>query len=491
MMILPTNLYRAAQVRELDRRAIEVFDILGYTLMQRAGSAAFAELRTKWPEAKAVLVLAGTGNNGGDGFVVARLASLNGLTVQVIQMGDPARIRGDALQARDDYLEAEGEIQQYNGAPLPSAEVIVDALLGTGLEREVSGPWQSVIEAVNRHPAPVLAVDIPSGLHSDTGMPLGETIRAQCTVSFIGLKQGQFTGKAMDYCGELVFNDLQVPQDVYNGQAPSAQILKLEHDNGFLTPRLPSSHKGQFGHVLVVGGGRGMSGAPRMAGEAAARIGAGLVSVVTHSTHASVLNLTCPVLMVHAVDTGAELQPLLTRASVIAIGPGLGQSAWSQTLLDTVIDADKPLVVDADALNMLAKKPLSRDDWVLTPHPGEAARMLGISTREVQQDRYSAAAALHSRYGGICVLKGAGTLVQSEDRTGVCRAGNPGMSTGGMGDVLTGIIAGLLAQGLNPLAAAELGVCLHARAGDAASVDGERGMLAIDLLTHLRHLVNP
>jgi ADP-dependent NAD(P)H-hydrate dehydratase / NAD(P)H-hydrate epimerase len=181
----------------------------------------------------------------------------------------------------------------------------------------------------------------------------------------------------------------------------------------------------------------------------------------------------------------------LTRASAIAIGPGLGQSAWSQTLLDTVMEADKPLVVDADALNMLAKKPLSRDDWVLTPHPGEAARMLDISTREIQQDRYSAAAALHSRYGGVCVLKGAGTLVQSEAGTGVCMAGNPGMSTGGMGDVLTGVIAGLLAQGLPPLTAAELGVCLHARAGDAASVDGERGMLATDLLPHLRRLVNP
>jgi hydroxyethylthiazole kinase-like uncharacterized protein yjeF len=491
MNTLPTDLYRAAQVRELDRTAIEDLQIPGYTLMQRAGQAAFDVLRARWPQAADLLVIAGPGNNGGDGYVVARLAHEVGISVQVLQLGDAGRLRGDALRAREHFLAAGGGVEPYAGQALPGCDVIVDALLGTGLEREVKGGFGDAIEAVNAHPAPALAVDIPSGLHADRGVPLGAAVRARCTVTFIGLKQGLFTGLAPDYCGEICFDALGVPQGVYARQEAAARRIVPELYGALLRPRERTAHKGHFGHVLVIGGEQGTSGAARMAAQAAARVGAGLVSVATRTVHAPVLNADIPVLMVHGVEDAADLEPLLGRASVVAIGPGLGRGDWGRRMFTAALACGRPLVVDADALNLLAEAPVSRQDWVLTPHPGEAGRLLGRDAGAIQGDRYGAAEALAQRLGGVVVLKGAGTVVRSRERTAVCSAGNPGMATGGMGDVLTGIVAGLLAQGLEPVAATELGVCLHATAGDVAAREGERGLIATDLFAPLRRLLNP
>ncbi len=489
---LPTALYRTTQVRELDRTAIKDLGIAGYTLMQRAGQAAFELLRMRWPQARTLLVATGTGNNGGDGYVVALLAQQAGFDVEIAQCGDAMRIRGDALTAREAYLATEGKIEAFKAMELPSADVIVDALLGIGLRAPVLDPYRSAIDAINAHSAPVLAIDVPSGLHSDTGVPLGTAIRADCTISFIGLKQGLFTGKAADYCGKIYFHDLQVPAAAYRQQPPAGYRIDPTQFGRLLAPRARVSHKGHFGHVLVIGGEHGMSGAPRMAGEAAARVGVGLVSVATRAVNAPSINNTRPELMAHGVEEPAGLRPLLERATVIALGPGLGQTAWSRAMLDAVLELDKPMVIDADGLNLLAAEPVRRENLVLTPHPGEAARLLGQATRAVESDRYGAVKALRERYGGVCVLKGAGTLIRSERRTAVCAAGNPGMASGGMGDVLTGVIAGLRAQGLSNVQAAELGVCLHAAAADcAAELGGERGLLATDLFDHLRRLVNP
>ena len=491
MSELPTRLYRAAQVRELDRIAIEDLKIPGYTLMRRAGKASFDTLRARWPEARQLLVVVGTGNNGGDGYVIALLALQAGWRPQVYQLGDAARLRGDALQARTDYINAGGQVLEYAGDELAASELLVDAVFGTGLERDVEGAWKSAIDAINAHPAPTLAVDIPSGLHSDTGMPLGSAVQAACTISFIGLKQGLFTGAAADYCGEILFNDLAVPDAVYQELEPSAARIDEAHVSRWLPPRSRIGHKGRYGHVLVVGGDQGMSGAARLAGEAAARSGAGLVSVATHPAHASVLNLTCPVLMVRGVEHAQDLEPLLERCTVVAVGPGLGQSEWGRNLFASICTLDKPMVVDADALNVLVQEPSQYDNWVLTPHPGEAARLLQTDAATIQKDRFKAAQMLQDRFGGVCVLKGAGTLIRSAQGTMICTAGNPGMASGGMGDVLTGLIAGLLAQGFNTKEAAELGVWLHASAADAAAGEGERGLLATDLFAPLRRLLNP
>ena len=489
---LPCALYRAAQVRELDRTAIEGFGIPGEVLMERAGTKAYRLLRERWPDTRDLTVVCGVGNNGGDGYVVARLALQEGLSVRVLQLGDPARLQGDALRMADAYRDAGGAPEAYTTLPRKT-DLIVDAVLGTGLERPVTGPWAEALVQINAHPAPVLAIDIPSGLHSDTGEILGVAVEAAATISFIGLKQGMFTGSGPDCCGEIRFDGLSVPAAVYGREIVSARRIDWDRQSGVLRPRRRTAHKGDMGHVLVIGGAPGFSGAARMAAEAAARTGAGLVSVATHPGHAAWLNLGRPELMCHGVEGAAALQPLLARADAVALGPGLGQSEWGRELYDAALAVRRPLVMDADALNLLTRAPRRQEHWVLTPHPGEAARLLRSGTNEVQRNRFSAAERIQDLYGGVVVLKGAGTIIHGGSLPpAVCSQGNPGMASGGMGDVLTGILATFLAQGLEPEEAACTGVCLHAAAADAAAREGgERGLLATDLFPYLRRLGNP
>jgi len=484
-------LYTAEQVRELDRTAIEEAGIPGYTLMSRAGAAAWDTLRENWPEARRIVVVCSTGNNGGDGYVLARLALQTRCRVMVLQAGESARIAGDALTARDAYLAAGGEIQTTGLAALSDAEVVVDALFGTGLDRVLEGEWLAMVGAVNRSGVPVLSIDIPSGLHADSGAVLGSAVKANRTVTYIGRKQGLYTGQAAEFTGEIVFSDLGVPASVYERVTPSAQLLTAPPLDVLATPRPRAAHKGSNGHVLVVGGDHGMNGALRLAGEAALRTGAGLVSLATRIEHAAAISAACPELMSHGVEFSRDLSPLLARATVVVVGPGLGRSRWAQRLLDAVFESSLPLVVDADALNLLSREPLRRDAWVLTPHPGEAGRLLNQETAGVQENRYAAVRELAATYGGVAVLKGAGTLVaRVGEPVAVCAAGNPGMAAGGMGDVLSGVIAGLIAQGLEPPQAALAGVCLHARAGDRAAANGERGMMARDVIDELRAVMN-
>lgn len=490
MQTLPHDLYRAAQVRELDRLAIEQCGMAGGALMARAGRAAFELLRRRWPKARRIAVVCGIGNNGGDGFVVARLAREAGLEVSLYQVGEAARLRGDALMA----AQAAGiQAQPLAAGALRHCDVVVDALLGTGLCGEVREVWREAISALNDCGRPVLALDIPSGLDADTGAPQGCAVQAAATITFIGLKPGLLTGAGPALGGELYFTALDIPAAVYGRVPAAARRLELAQFHSCLRPRPRDAHKGDCGHVLVVGGDNGYAGAARLAAEAAARSGAGLVSVATRTAHAAAITAARPELMCHGVESVADLEPLLRRATVIVVGPGLGQGAWGQGLLGRLLQAPQPLVVDADALNLLAQDPLHRRDWVLTPHPGEAGRLLGAPAAQVQQDRFAAAAGLQASFGGVVVLKGPGTLVLGDDgMPGICNGGNPGMASGGMGDVLSGIIGGLIAQGLDLREAAGAGVCLHAAAADAAAVaEGERGLLASDLFPWLRRLVNP
>lgn len=489
---LPQYLYRASDVRELDRIAIEDYRIAGITLMKRAGYAAFQRLRNYWPNCKRIAIACGTGNNGGDGLVLAYLLRNAGFDVAVGLIGERQRMHGDALTAAGDFTARGASIGDFFDLDLESAELIVDALLGTGIDRAVTGRWCRAIEMINHSDAPVLSIDIPSGLNADSGCIMGASVVADVTVTFIGVKQGLLTGDGPDCSGVVEFDDLQVPDAIYQSVAPSARRFDEGLLERYLGRRRRSSHKGEFGHVLVVGGDRGMSGAARMAGEAALRTGAGLVSIATRPDHLVALNSGRPELMCHGVETAAQLNTLLERASVVAIGPGLGRSSWAQHLLGTVLESALPLIVDADALNLLAAEPLHRSNWILTPHPGEAGRMLACSTATVQNDRFSAARQLVDQFGGVCVLKGHGTLVASvEGPVTICETGNPGMASGGMGDVLTGVVAGLVAQKIPIGDAARLGVWLHGRSGDGAAVDGERGLCATDLFPHLHKLVNP
>jgi len=490
MPSLPAALYGAAESRRLDALVTEQLGISGVELLERAGAAAWEVLAATWPAARNIVVVCGAGNNGGDGYVIARLAKAAGRNVRVLACTPPSELRGEAAVAA---RAASPGIQPFAAADLAGADLIVDAVFGTGLTRPVEGVFRAVIEAINAAGAPVFAVDIPSGLSADTGSVLGAVVRATATVTFIGLKTGLFTGAGPDRAGRLFFRDLGAPRSVYAKVESVAARIDLESVVALLPPRRRDAHKGDFGHVLVIGGDQGFAGAPRMAAEAAARTGAGLVTVATRPEHAALIPAARPELMARGISAPADLGPLLERADVVAIGPGLGQSDWSRALLARVMETRHALVLDADALNLLAAEPARSDRWVLTPHPGEAARLLGTETAAVQADRLCAAAELQARYGGVAVLKGSGTIIAAGDRVpSICSAGNPGMASGGMGDVLTGVIAGLLAQRFAPAVAARIGVCLHAAAADAAAAKGgERGLLAGDLMPEIRRLANP
>lgn len=499
MSSIENNIYLTQQVRKLDRIAIEEFNIPSFTLMQRAADAAFKEIQLTWPNTDHITVLVGTGNNGGDGYLIAALAIAEKFKVRLIQVGDHTKLKNDAKKAHDLFVEKGGVYEAFDRKAFLSCDVIanaiiVDALLGTGLTRLVAGDYAAAIEMANQHAGPILSVDIPSGLNADTGCPMGISIRADTTVTFVGMKLGLLTASGREYSGKIIFDSLQIPKEVYQSMTATCQSIELKQMHALLGKRNADAHKGDFGHVLVIGGNVGMAGAAMLAAQAAARTGSGLVSVATLPQHATAALQTCPEIMVHAVASVKELNPLLKQASVIAIGPGLGQDAWAKSLLSRILEFDAPMVVDADALNLLAAEPVLKKSWVLTPHPGEAARLLKSSTQEVRENRLQSVQAIQKQYGGVAVLKGSGSLVASgaanDSEVSICTAGNPGMATGGMGDVLTGVIAGLLAQGLSSYDAARFAVQLHAQSADLAAQQGKRGMLASDLFAPLRKLVN-
>lgn len=479
-----TALYSAEQVRALDRAATSEFGIPGIELMQRAAAASLASLRKRWPQARRVCVLCGPGNNGGDGFLLAALTREAGLGVNVVALSDGAR--GEAALARAQCEQAGVKIAR--AIELPKADVYVDALFGSGLNRAPDGDAARLIESLNQPRTQVLALDVPSGLSSDTGAAFDPCVRASATVCFVAWKRGLFTAQGIDQAGFRELATLDLPQAIYDTQQPDARLLTPRA----LPKRPRDSHKGKYGHVLSIGGDHGAGGSIRLTAEAALRVGAGLVSVATREAHVGALLTACPELMPQGVHVPRNLGPLLERASVIALGPGLGREEWGARLWRTALDAGKPTVLDADGLNLLAAQPRELPERiVITPHPGEAARLLGCDTRDVQGDRFAAVRALARSHRAIAVLKGAGSLIADPDGTlAVCPWGNPGMASGGMGDLLTGVIAGLLAQGLPPWNAACLGVGLHARAGDLAARAGERGLVASDLFAYLRALVN-
>jgi NAD(P)H-hydrate epimerase len=483
-------IYTAEQVRGLDRRAVREFGVPGYELMTRAGHATLNALKALWPAARSITVLCGPGNNGGDGYVVARLARAQSMRVTVVALGDPQALTGDAARACADFVTAGGRWEPWSAAALDS-DVIVDALFGIGLTRDVSGEAAVMIETANASGRPIVAVDIPSGLHADSGAVLGVAVRAAVTVTFIGRKLGCYVGAGLDQAGRLVLDELGVPRQTYSGTEPVARLLGDETTLQALPRRSRATHKGTNGHVLVIGAGPGMPGAVRLAGEAALRAGAGLVTVAVHPENTAIVAAR-PELMCIAARSAADLQAAFARATVVAVGPGMGQDPWAQQLFDAALHSGLPMVVDADALNLLAAAPTMRDNWILTPHPGEAARLLGSTSAVVQSDRLSAARELQARFGGHVVLKGAGTIVQSRaEPPCICDRGNPGMAAAGMGDVLTGVIAGIAAQCGDLALAARAGVFVHAQAGDLAARGGERGLLASDVLRQVRACVNP
>jgi len=482
---LPVEVYTAASVRAMDRRAIEAGGIPGYELMQRAGGAALAVMQRHWPAARAIAVLCGPGNNGGDGYVVARLARAAGLAVRVIAVSDPHALRGDAARAHADFTAAGGRAEPLDDGLAGACDLVVDAMLGTGVDRALGEPFAAAIRQVNRLGAPVLALDVPSGIDADTGEPHGCAVAATRTLAFLALKTGYYLGEAPDYVGTLELAGLDLPRGIREAESPAMRRVDGTIAARALPPRRRSAHKGEHGRVLVVGG-HAMPGAACLAGAAALRTGAGLVTVATSAPGSAAALAGWPELIVKDW-THVDHAPF----DAIAVGPGLGLDAAARRAFDAAAASGARLVVDADALTLLAERPRKFDGWILTPHPGEAARLLGTSARDVQRDRLGSVQAIVQRYGGTCVLKGANTLVSGACPVPwVCDRGNPGMATAGSGDVLTGVIVALLAVGHDPLLAAAAGVLLHAESGDRAARAGMRGLIASDIVAELRGVVN-
>jgi len=468
--------------------------------MELAGLSVFEQARLKFPQSRHWLVFCGGGNNGGDGYVVARLAREAGLNVVVCALKSMDSLSGDAATAASRWHQAGGETRAWPVLDIESCDLVVDALLGTGLDRSVAGHYGDAIELINQAAAGVVAVDIPSGLNADTGQVMGKATEADLTVTFIGRKRGLYTAHGPDFAGRIKFSDLQTPDSVRDSILDFGLLIRENIIKENLPPRRRNSHKGSFGWVLGVGSNTGMSGAVRLCGEAALRSGAGKVTLATHPAHAALLNLACPELMVRGVEDKEQLENLLQQVDVVVTGIGLGRDSWAEEMFRVCMQTPARVVLDADGLNILAglfaemaDGDIPLGNWILTPHPAEAGRLLGIQASEVQHDRVKRAQQLAQRYDAVVVLKGCGTVIADQNgRYAICPLGNPGMASAGSGDVLAGVIAALLAQSLSLWEAATTGVVAHARAGDiAAGLLGERGMLASDITQQLPRVLNP
>ncbi|MDX1818505.1 MAG: NAD(P)H-hydrate dehydratase [Marinobacter sp.] len=499
---LPDDLYSADAVRQIDRFVIDELGVDGFELMQGAARAAFRRLMGRWPDISPLLVLCGAGNNGGDGYLVAANAHRHGLEVHCIAVAPTEKLAGDARKAWQKALSDGVVVRELDdldeselGRLFEQARLIVDAMLGTGVSGAPRGVFADLIRRTNDVPVPVLAVDLPSGLNASTGAAAGDVVRADLTVTFIGLKAGLFTGQGAAVCGEIVFDALGTTDALGgSGQTPLACLRFLDRIGSWLPARPANAHKGRFGHVLVIAGERGFGGAGLMAAEAASRSGAGLVTLATRPEHVSAALARCPSVMAHGIIHGSELGPMLEAASVVVCGPGIGTGSWGQQMLQQVLASEKPRVLDADALNLMAARvAVLSDRQILTPHPGEAARLLGCSVAEVENDRVSAARKLQSTFGGTVLLKGAGTVIARGGETvDIVGGGNPGMATGGMGDVLAGVIGALAGQLDDMSRAATLGACAHLEAANLASRDkGYMGMIPADVIDALPAVFRP
>jgi NAD(P)H-hydrate epimerase len=496
------------EMQELDRRTIDEFHIPAGTLMENAGRRVVEEIERSWGpvKEKAVVIAAGKGNNGGDGLVVARLLKERSARVSVFLLTSPDALSADARTQLERFHKISGRVSVLKEETLSDLERelsqsdwVVDALFGTGLSSPVEGLAARVIGALNASGKPVAAVDLPSGIHTDTGRVMGIAVKAAVTVTFALPKRGLLLYPGSDYTGRLTIADIGIPQALVRQIPADVEWITPDEIADSLKRRPMSAHKGRFGHVLVIAGSAGKGGAAVMASLSAFRVGAGLVTLALPSGLEGTLPdrpleiMTLPLPQTADRSLGkAALEPLITFAkdkTVAAIGPGLSTHPETAEVVHGLItQLAIPMVIDADGLNNLVGHldllKQARAPIVLTPHPGEMARLIGATTAEVQADRLGIAADFVQRHPVTLVLKGARTIIAS--RSGVLTinsTGNPGMATAGTGDVLTGMIAGLIAQGHTPDTAACLGVYLHGLAGDMAAAEvGAVGLLAGDLI---------
>ena len=501
---LAHKIVSSEQVRAIEPKAAHLAGCTMFELMQRAGEAAFQVLMQEWPKAQNIIVVAGNGNNAGDGYVLANLAKQHGMSVSVVCQQPKRELNGDAKQAQSEWQQVQGETLEFTELDYAQFDVLVDALLGTGVSGKVKPDFQSIIRQINQTDIPVLSIDLPSGMEADTGQALPLCIKADVTVTFVATKPGLVSGIGKEFCGKLTFADLAVGTEFFSLAKHEAQLV----DWPMLQPlqaRPVHGNKGSFGKLLCLGGNQGMAGAIRLSAESALRCGVGLVKVYCHESSSLGISAGRPEIML----THKDIEVALDWCSCIVVGPGLGQDDWAHQqfsrLLEYLKHHPKPLVIDADGLNLLAAM---ADDaniqnilallpaLVLTPHPGEASRLLNCNIAKIENNRYLASKNIAQKYKSTCVLKGAGSIIQTDEahqepQYWICKGGNAGMATAGMGDLLTGVIGAFLAQGFASQKATVYAVCAHAEAGDRVAIKyGQRGMIASDLLQPLRAIIN-
>jgi NAD(P)H-hydrate epimerase len=497
----------AAEMREIDRRTIEEFGVPSSDLMERAGSGAAEVLIESGLDSGAkVVILCGNGNNGGDGFVAARHLKTWGAEVSCWVIGERDELSADTLRnlihAEDSGVRIRAfrprELDEALQRELQEAAVVIDALLGTGARGRLREPVRRIARLTNAHAKRVVALDLPTGMDADTGSADSDTVRCALTITFGFPKRGMYVLPAREFCGDVVVIDLGYPEDTVG---VSTGVLLWNEIGSLLPPRDPRGHKGTFGSVAVVAGSPGMSGAACLSAESALRSGAGLVKLLVPRSVAAICATKLNEVMVYGFADSAEgmfapeslpeIAPFLAEADAILVGPGIGGADSARQFVRALLSAnEKPLVLDADGLNAIGDpkkavtKRLAKKAAILTPHPGELARLLGKTIEELVKDHVGAARSASASFACEVVFKGAPTVVASPSGAAdLCSLGNDGMATAGSGDVLAGLLAGLLAQGLTPETAARVGVMVHSRAGDIARGElGRRGMIAGDIL---------
>ena len=495
-------------MQEADRRTITGLGVPGLTLMENAGRECAAAIVRRYghDNASKAVIVAGKGNNGGDGYVIARLLAGQGWQVRTLVLARRGEIGGDAgtnldlLPAGTVCFCPEGVVP-FAGE-LADAAVIVDALFGTGLAKEVTGPFAEAIGLINASGRPVVAVDIPSGIHGTTGRVLGTAVRADLTVTFASAKVGQLLYPGAEHVGELCVVPIGIPDSIL-AETPGYEYVDAAAARSLVRPRGRTMHKGSLGHVLVIAGSRGKTGAAAMAANSAVRTGSGLVTLAVPAALHDILEVkTTEAMTVPLDDSGRaflgalalpEILDLLAGRDAVALGPGISRNPETAALVHRLVtEIDLPLVLDADALNAVSEQPeilhgARSGKTILTPHPGEMARLCGCTVAEVERDRVAAAGEFAARHGVHMVLKGARTISAAPDgRIAINGSGNPGMASGGMGDVLTGVLVSLLGQGYDPFDACRLGVYLHGAAADLVAAEkGEIGIMATDVQERL------
>ena len=475
------NVFTAVETQKIEQFCIETLSITEYDLMLRAGKALINYINQVFPNKKVMQIICGSGNNGGDGYTVARLLLSDGKQVSCYEGKEPTQ--ESAKKARNELIASGLNPQSFTALMIQKDALIIDALLGIGCDKPVQGIYLDIINQINESGESILSADIPSGLCADSGKPRGSCVKQAHVLSFITKKLGTVIGDSAQIINKLTIDKLDIPEKIINQIRSVYHVMNKSVLDPVIKKRANDAYKNQFGHILLVGGDSGYGGAIILAARAASQSGVGLVSVYTKKDHKEPLLTHCPDCMIH--DEESDLKALIHKATAIVVGPGLGLGKWSEKCLKIIIESAKPIICDADAITLLARDAVfpKKDNLIITPHEGEAKRLIG----EDHENRYAMVTALVKKTAATVILKGQNTLIKKEDDTFICTKGNPGLATAGTGDVLAGMIGGFLAQGHSELIASKAGVYLHAICGDACSeAYSERSMIASDLVVMMK-----